>query len=252
MTTVVFLHIPKTAGQTVHNGLIPAVGGEKNVSPIRVHTQAQNGPQMPAGYKLYSGHLDFTELDSLPEGRFVFTVLRDPRERVASFYLYLLKEARNQNLSKEELALPQHTGKRMVLSVSVDEYLGGGNASWQKFIRDHYDNFYCTYFATGRIRGNVLVAGLPLEELLERALAGLDRMDGVYSTLNLGALEDDIYARLGKNINLTNAYHNEGPTPRDEPRWPKLMELIEKDETRALLESFVEKDDILMKRIGMA
>ncbi len=250
MTTIVFLHIPKTAGQTVHNALVPAVGGPAFVSPVRVHTQAPEGPQMPMGYNLYSGHIDWTELETLPDDRFVFTVLRDPRERIASFFLYLYKEA--QALSENDLALPHNTGKRRLLEESTDEYFMGGNPSWQRFINDHYDNFYCTYFATRLIRGTAQVAGLSQEDLLVRAQAGLALMDAVYSTEDLARLETDIETCLGKKINVTQTYHNEGSAPRSEPRWPKLMALVEQDETRARLESFAQTDDILMQRLGMA
>lgn len=250
MTTLVFLHIPKTAGQTVHNALVPAVGGPAHVSPIRVHSQAPKGSQMPAGFNLYSGHIDWTELETLPEDRFVFTVLRDPRERIASFFLYLYKEA--QALTPAELALPQNTGKRRVLEDSADAYFMVTTPGWQRFIKDHYDNFYCTYFATRLIRGSAQVEKLSQEDLLVRAQAGLDLIDGVYSTADLGRLETDIEARLGQKISVTETYHNAGAIPRSEPRWPKLMALIERDETRARLESFVQADDILMQRLGMA
>lgn len=250
MTTIVFLHIPKTAGQTVHNALIPVVGGPAHVSPIRVHTQAPNGPQMPAGYNLYSGHIDWTELETLPEDRFVFTVLRDPRERIASFFLYLYKEA--QALSKEDLALPHNTGKQRLLEESADEYFLGGNPSWQLFIRDHYDNFYCTYFATRLIRGTAQLAGVSQEEILTRAQSGLAQMDAVYSTRDLSVLEADIETYVGEKINVTETYHNTGAAPRNEARWPKLLARLEKDETRARLEEFVRNDDLLMQRIGRA
>jgi len=101
---IVFLHIPKTAGQSVHNALAEHVGAE-HVSPVRVHTQSTGDHgQFPAGYSLYSGHLDWVELEKVPEPRFVFSILRDPKERIASFYFYLRKEA--QRLSREDLDLP--------------------------------------------------------------------------------------------------------------------------------------------------
>jgi len=249
MTTIVFLHIPKTAGQTVHNALVPVVGGQAYVSPIRVHSQAPNGPQMPGGYRLYSGHLDWTELEALPEDRFVFTVLRDPRERIASFYMYLLKQA--ETLSADQRALPQNTGMRRVLNGSADEYFMKGNPSWQRFIHDHYNNFYCTYFATRLIRGSSKIEGLSQDDLLARAQAGLTQMDGVYSTTDLGQLETDIEDRFGKKINVIQTYHNAGSAPRGEQRWPKLLARVENDETRDQLESFAENDDILMRKIGL-
>lgn len=67
---IVFLHIPKTAGQAIHNGLITAVGGREHVSPVRIHTQSAD--QYPAGYRLYSGHLDWDHIDRIGPDRFSF------------------------------------------------------------------------------------------------------------------------------------------------------------------------------------
>ncbi|SMX46923.1 sulfotransferase family 2 domain-containing protein [Actibacterium lipolyticum] len=247
MTTIVFLHIPKTAGQTIHNELVKVVGGEKYVSPIRVHTQAPKGPQMPAGYRLYSGHINWTEIDTLPEDRFTFTVLRDPRERIASFYFYLLKEA--QKLSPEELELPGHKGKKVLLEQSADDYFFGGKPPWQKFILDHYDNFYCSYFATRKMRGRAEIAGLPVEERLSRARAGLDMMQGIYSTNSLVHLETDIEIRFGKKISVAGKYHNAGNHPTNEARWPKLVERLERDSSIKKLEAFATLDEVLMSEI---
>ena len=154
MKPIVFLHIPKTAGQTIHSELARVIGAP-HVSPIRVHTQAARGPghaaaQLPPGYRLYSGHLDWTALDSLPEDRFVFSVLRDPWERIASFYFYMLEQA--QGLDAATLEDPSRIGFRMILTHSADDYFFGGDVQWQQFILDHYDNFYCSYFATRKMR----------------------------------------------------------------------------------------------------
>lgn len=244
MTTVVFLHIPKTAGQTIHNALVKAVGGQENVSPVRTHTQAPNGPQMPPGYRLYSGHIDWDELENLPQERFVFSVLREPRERIASFYLYLLKEA--QALSSEALQRPENLGKRRILEMSADNYFFGGDAAWQNFVRDHYDNFYCTYFATRKMRGRRALAGLSAAEMLARARAGLEHLDGLYATTGLAALEADIAVQLGQQINVTQSFHNTGGHADGEARWPKLMALFERDSSAAKLAEFVSLDAALM------
>ena len=75
-------------------------------------------------------------------------------------------------------------------------------------------------------------------------------MNRLYFTDNLSLLETDIKVYLGKEINVIKTYHNAGSLPRSELRWPKLMALIERDETRARLERFVQADDVLMRRLG--
>jgi len=138
------------------------------------------------------------------------------------------------------------------LNESADEYFTGGNPSWQRFINDHYNNFYCTYFTTRLIRGNARVAHLPQEVLLARAQAGLALMDGVYSTRDLGKLETDIKAYLGEKISVTETYYNAAEAPQGDPRWPKLLARVSKDDTRDRLEDFVRNDDAFMRSIGMA
>ncbi len=249
MRPIVFLHIPKTAGQTIHSELVKVVGGEKFTSPVRVHSQAAPEDQFPAGYKLYSGHIDWVALETLPEDRFVFTVLREPKERIASFYFYLLKEA--QMLTPAELALPANFGKLKALEESVDDYFFGGDQMWKNFILDHYDNFYLSYFASRLMRGRSMLMNLSEEEVSARAIASLANLDGVYLTNGLGRLEKDIAENFGKRISVTGSYINAGDHKTDEKRWPKLVAALERDSSLERLEAFARRDEALMKAVGL-
>lgn len=240
MKPIVFLHIPKTAGQSVHAALQELVGGSAYVSPVRVHTQAADGAQMPPGYALYSGHLDWAELDSLPSDRFAFTILRDPRERIASFYFYLRAEA--ERLSSTELARPENLGKRMVLERSADDYFFGGDEQWQAFIRDHYDNFYVSYLATRKVRGRKLLEAKSKNESIQLALAGAEKLQGVYTTSDLSFLEADLSVRYQTRFKISNKRINTGQHKINESRWTKLVKHFEIDKTLARLEKFLEMD----------
>lgn len=247
---IVFLHIPKTAGQTIHNALAAMVG-RKYVSPIRTHTQATGGaPQMPAGYALYSGHIDWTELEGLPKGRFTFTVLRDPRERIASFYFFLLHEA--EKLGRAELEQPQNMGKKLILQRSAEEYFFGGPGPFNAFILDHYDNFYVSYLATRKMRGRPDLKGLGVAERLARAHANAAGIDRIYPISKLGQLEADIAGRFNGQIAVTGTYHNTGPMARDESRWPRLLNRMATDKGRAALEGFAAADLELMDKLGLS
>lgn len=246
--TIAFLHIPKTAGQTVVSE-IRRVVGEAASSPVRTHTEAAEDAQFPSGYSFYGGHLDWVDLETLPENRFSFTILRDPRERIASFYFYLLREA--QALSKKELQTPQRTGMRMILQHSAEQYFFGGDQAWQSFIHDHYDNFYCNYVATRKIRGWKEIKHLSENELVERALEGAHALDGIYSVSDLGRLEEDLEPLLETSLNLVGNYKNSGPAARQKTRWNALVKLFDNPENVAKLEQFVHTDEILMKRLGI-
>jgi hypothetical protein len=246
--TLVFLHIPKTAGQTIHTELTRVVG-KRAVSPVRVHSQAAPNAQMPLGYRLYSGHIDWVDLETLPEDRFVFTVLRDPLERIASFYLYLLQQA--EALDVVELEKPHRTGMRMVRTRSADDYFFGGDAEWQRFILDHYDNFYTSYLATRKMRAGQAWRQLPQEERLHRAEAGAEAIDRIYAVSDLPRLETDLAAQTGQSVQVTDSFVNAGPAPRGTKRWPRLLERIESDANRARLEAFGTLDFELMRKLGI-
>lgn len=247
---IVFLHIPKTAGQTIHSELERIVG-TRETSPVRVHTQVDSGAaQFPPGHALYSGHIDWTHIDALPAPRFTFTVLRDPLERIASFYFYLLREA--EKLGPDELQSPARTGMRMALTRSADDYFFGGDAGWQRFIRDHYDNVYCTYFATRKIRGWKDVAGLERPALFGLAKQGAQAIDRIYSVADLSRLEADIATCTGKPIKVANQYVNAGPDAKGALRWPKLRATFEKDNSINKLRRFTGLDQRLMQRLGLS
>lgn len=246
---IVFLHIPKTAGQTVHKELVRAVGKDA-VSPIRVHSQAKDAAgQFPPGYLLYSGHIDWRALDQIEKPRFVFSVLRDPRERIASFYFYLLKEAKA--LSAADLAKPKNLGKSTILDFSIDDYFFGGSDPWKAFILDHYDNFYCRYFGSQKIRAGQNFTVLRNRQKLREAYNNLDNIDWVYSTENLGALESDLNELYGFDLNITETRVNVGDQPVGEKRWPSLLAAFEKDVSRTRIEDFVSLDLQLMQRLEL-
>ena len=242
---IVFLHIPKTAGQTVHNVLARVVR-PRRVSPIRVHTQALDpAEQYPPGYSLYSGHLDWCALGHLPPARFVFTVLRDPRERVASFYFYLQRKA--AGLNEATLSLPQNIGLKRALEMTPDDYFFGGDDDWQMFIRSHYDNFYCTYFATRRMLGWGETVDLTAVELQKQAKRGLARLDRVYSTNNLVAMEQDLKTRFGLRLRFAGRYDNTSGEPAHTLRWPRLLAGFATDAASRRMQDLVAHDQALTK-----
>lgn len=245
-TRIVFLHIPKTAGQSVHSELIKLVPSDA-VSPIRVHTQAQDGAaQMPPDYLLYSGHLDWDTLGDVPDPRFVFMVLREPLERIASFYFYLLAKA--QTLSEDALQQPHHTGMRMISTLSAEDYFFGGDKGWQRFIRDHYDNVQTTYLATRRMRGWAQINGMSQEDVLQQALASAEHIDGLYSTASLGRLEDDLERVTGIRPAIVGKRVNAGPETSTK-RWPALAKLLGVS-GRQKLEQYAETDARLLNRLA--
>ena len=247
MTRIVFLHIPKTAGQTVHSELSRIVGVDKT-SPIRVHTQATSPAQYPEGYSVYSGHLDWDQLQTGIPDQFIFTILRDPFERIASFYFYLKHKA--LTLTEDQITQPQNSGMRTARNWSADDYFFGGDTAWQRFILDHYDNFYCSYLATRKVRGSAALCQLSQADVLACAHRAALRLDGIYDIANLSPLEDDIHRLTGQRPNIVGTRINSGPASSEPNRWHALLQCLERDANRQRLHDFARTDAALIRRLA--
>ena len=189
---VIFLHIPKTAGQSVHAALVAAFGASA-VCPARVNEQLVGIPVNELNrYRVFSGHLDWSLLDCVEGPRTVFTVLREPRDRILSFYFYLREQA--SKLSAADLDKPQHQGMKAALRLTPDQYFCAGPPHLRRFLDDHYDNFY-TYFFAGRyysarglLNGRIGRGEISREQLVERALENLCTLDAVFSVEDTAAV----------------------------------------------------------------
>lgn len=122
---VVFLHIPKTAGQSVHAAL-QAAFEPSAIRPARVNEQLRPmGISELNRYQVFSGHFDWSALDCIKGPSYRFTILRDPLERTLSFYFYLRKQ-QGEALAPAERAMPQHSGRRAAAEMTSDEYFLSG------------------------------------------------------------------------------------------------------------------------------
>lgn len=182
---VIFLHIPKTAGQSIHAALAEAFG-EESVCPARVNQQLKNySIQELNQYSVFSGHFDWSMLDCVQGNKYTFTVLRKPIDRILSFYFYLHDKA--GALPLIELNKPENQGMKAILELSVDDYFNAGPAHLRKFLDNHYDNFYTYYFAGRKYDARQDLFGmksrglLSEERLLDIAQQNMRSIDRVFS-----------------------------------------------------------------------
>ncbi len=203
-TRVVFLHIPKTAGQSVHAGLIQLFGAD-GVSKVRVNEDLLLlSLEEIKSSRVFSGHFDWAMLDCVPYPKFVFTVLREPTERILSFYFFLREDAKR--LTEEQINQPWNLGKKAALKWSCDEYFSPNRPEFRAFINNHYNNFYSYYFAGRTFRGYQDLTTPHAKQkfsddaIVEQALKNMAALDGVYAVNDLSALEYDLSRIAGRKL----------------------------------------------------
>lgn len=207
---VIFLHIPKTAGQSVHAALVNAFGKD-NVCPARVNDQLRRFSITELNrYQVFSGHFDWALLDCIKGPKYVFTILREPIDRILSFYFYLRDEA--EKLPKEQLISPERQGMKAAFELSPRDYFLGGTPHIRRFLDDHYDNFYTYYFAgryyesRGKMIGQINQRELTSSDVLRMAKDNLTLLDDVFTVENMGVVFSSIRAISGKELMNDDKY----------------------------------------------
>jgi len=249
---IIFLHIPKTAGQSVHAALINAYGPEA-VCPARSNTQLYNMTISELNrYQVFSGHLDWSLLDCIRGEKYIFTILREPMERILSFYFYLREDAKKK--SPDELKKPSRQGMRAALEMTPNEYFYQSNR-FRGFIDGHYDNFYTYYFAGRVFQGRsrffrkIKQGSLTKSQLIDLAKQNMDELNDVYNFADIGKAFDKISEISGKNILNSDSYRRNVNTAIDEKdRTQKLIALGADTKTLTKIKDFCELDYELLNK----
>jgi len=142
--SVLFLHIPKTAGQSVHQYLIDRFQAE-NVCPARDNAGFDAlDKEALSNYQVYSGHVDWATFDKLDQIDFTFSILRDPLDRILSYYFYLREQA---VIFESRNDLDHRHGLKAALYDTPHQYFVDGANEHRQFLDQSFDNFYSYYFA---------------------------------------------------------------------------------------------------------
>jgi hypothetical protein len=235
MKKVIFLHIPKTAGQSVHQFLIDSFGVE-NVCPARTNEQIDDYPiEALNKYQIISGHIDWSVIEKLDGEKYIFSILRDPKDRILSFYHYLRGRARK--MSAIELKQPNRAGMNAALHMTPDEYFCGGDREIRTFIDNHYDNFYTYFLATKTYNGRSTFLKEnndrdSTKKIFSSALKNLLQLDNIYLLSNWMKLKNDLSSIFPDKVFKEKNYHiNKGDGLNSEERIIKLRSLGATDKT---------------------
>jgi hypothetical protein len=114
---VVFLHIMKTAGSSIRHRLEELAGEE----PVWRREKDGLPGSVPAAdllpYRVVMGHFTMADARHVPGPRRIFTVLREPRARLVSFYHHLARHC------AEVVAQPSFRFARIARESSLEQFL---------------------------------------------------------------------------------------------------------------------------------
>jgi Sulfotransferase family len=206
---VVFLHLQKTAGTSIIN-VARQFYGKNNIISHSDFFLDSNGRELVddkffqpeymqnrfGNISFISGHFGYDFAKQFMADRYSFTFLRDPVERVLSFYFFC--KTRNPN---------QFKTYELAQRLSLDEFLKLGFTD--PIIKAHVWNYQASQLAVGWGTSDNLV--LQDEELLDLAIQHLDNFSYVGFTETFEKDQEGILKDIGITIPVGNHKCNTNP-----------------------------------------
>jgi len=238
---LVFLHLPKTGGTTLHHHFSAHFTPEETC-PERYSNLQAYSPEELRQWRFFSGHFNTDEIRRIPRPLFVVTVLRDPIERLLSNY-YFWKRHKADHIELNGLIGLQITK----------------SGTLRDFLRNDNPHIFptATNWITAQLAGAVLatpdgyalmqdgeqVGWLSEAQLISRALRNLLSFDVVGDISQLA----DVYGRVAQKFGMAPLTEVARLNTReDEHEWmdPHVPEEIT-PEIQSLLEEKTRLDRML-------
>lgn len=165
---VVFLHVPKCGGTTLHD-ILGQWYGAQNLHPERFNElYSYTGGQL-ASSRVFSGHYDYYATTLIPGPRTLISFLRDPAERLVS--LYNFHRAHTADIIKQgNLLLPQWANTYDIATYFAQDEIRSHPAINNMIVRV-FSNVPQT--TPGTI--SAPLRETDMDEMLEQALANLEK-----------------------------------------------------------------------------
>ena len=164
---VVFLHIPKCGGTTLHNML------QQWFSPENVHPERFNGLYGYTGASLasslvFSGHYDFYSTTLVPGPKKMISFLRDPLDRLVS--LYNFHRAHSPSIiERNNLTLPRWANEH-----DIDAYFSHPTIRTHPAINNSIVRYFSDIPQVAASQKRAELQDLTLDDMLEQALRNLE------------------------------------------------------------------------------
>lgn len=163
---LVFMHIPKTGGTSLHDALVRNFMLE-DVCPERLNNLQSYDPLDLLRFSFFSGHYDFDGIDFIPGEKRVISLFRNPRDRILSLY-YFWRSFRSDVIEENDLE-----GPRLAKKLSLIDFLRCEHG----FVRSHIDNAQTRALIGRAFAGSGGGCQYPRDEVVDRAKS---MVDGLY------------------------------------------------------------------------
>jgi hypothetical protein len=233
---VVFLHIPKCGGTTLHHML------GQWFKPENMHPERHNGlygytAANLASSVVFSGHYDYYATTLIPGPKKLISFLRDPSDRLVSLYNFHRAHT-SEIIERNNLTLPRWANEH-----DIDAYFAHPQ------IRKHpgVDNAIVRYFSNmpqiaPSMKGPDL-RNAPLDELFEQALANLEKFAFVGFMDQYDADVDRLADTLGCARPAELRKHQVlDDLMQSDPNMRKIKKQRPTDETREGMEELIRYD----------
>ncbi|MBU2994093.1 sulfotransferase family protein [Octadecabacter sp. B2R22] len=165
---VVFLHIPKCGGTTLHN-MLSYWFGQSNVHSERLNGLYGHTGASLASAKVFSGHYDHYATTLIPGPKKMITFLRDPLDRLVS--LYNFHRAHSPSIiERHNLVLPRWANEH-----DVDSYFEHPVIRNSPAINNTMVRYFSDVPQIGRYHETGAAKEISLDEMLEQALRNLEK-----------------------------------------------------------------------------
>ena len=232
---LVFLHIPKCGGTTLHDMLVGWYGAENT------HPERHNGLYFYSGRDLasktlFSGHYDYYGTQMVPGNPRLITFLRDPRSRLVSLYNFH-RSHRDDLIAKFNLTLA-----RWANMYDIDDYFANPE------VRAHpaINNTIARHFSSRTQLGNVSIDDTPLEVLRDQSIENLAKFDLVGLMESYDAGVNALCTLLGKQPpEVIGKARNFETLIETDPNMKKIDKQHPTDKTLALMDDLVREDEAI-------
>jgi hypothetical protein len=217
--SLIFLHIPKAAGSTLHKIIARQYASDSiySIDGLRVHESIAEFKQLPEAkrseIKVLKGHMRFGLHEYLPQPSTYITILRDPVERIISHYYYVLR-------SPEHYLYEQVTSRNM----SLTDYICSGIT---KELNNSQTRLLCTKAALETYEQGS-------KEILESAKKNIQEK---FAVVGLAEKFDETLILLKRNFKWNLPFYIKANITKDRPLKNDISQ-----ETLKIIEQYNELD----------